>query len=155
MRDVVWTASREGSRANANRYDLLRHLRTVIVEAELPSGLVGIHREVADRTQEIDRIEVEGEGTLADRAVRMNEIRGELIHNLDRMSGDHSDFDATHFRHSVEHFLQELDATRRATEVPLERMCKRLQAINVTRQWRRKHEGYHSVVEVRLARIIQ
>jgi hypothetical protein len=150
--EVLQTGSREANTASRARRASLHKLRRQIEEVKPPSDWGSIHQMVTDRMREIDGVE-EGDRSepIADRAMRMYALRGDLIAALERLSACHADRQVTELAQLVDQVVRDVADTRRTTEVSIEDMSERLRKIAVPRGWRDKHSQCESAVSVYLS----
>jgi len=144
--DVLQAGSREANSASCTRRASLRTLRTMIEQVDPPLDCIGTQQEIVDRMEEVDYLEAEDKGSLADRAIRMNAIRSDLISALVRLSAWQSDSEVNRLAQLGDQLLRDMADTRRATEAPLEEMAERLRKIAVPRGWKGKHSRCESVL---------
>jgi hypothetical protein len=148
---VLQAGSSEANSASAVRQASRRKLRAMIEEVEPPPGRVGIRREIVARIGEMDDLEAGRSDSLAERAIRMNTIRRDLISTRERLSAWNSDSRVDQLARLLDRLLRDIADTRRATEAPLEEMSELLRKMPVPQGWKGKHSRCESILSTYLA----
>lgn len=147
---VLQAGSSEANSASMVRQASLRKLRGMIEEVEPPPDCVGVRREIVARMREMDDLEAGRSDSLAERAIRMNTIRRDLISARKRLSAWDSDSRTDQLARLLDQLLRDIADTRHATEAPLEEMSELLCRMPVPQRWKGKHSRCESTLSTYL-----
>lgn len=148
--NVLNEGSREATSMSRAGDVSLRELRATIEEMEPPYDCISIHREIVERMQEMDFLDAGGSDSHDDRAICMNIIHSDLMSARERLAVCHFNSRADQLMQLVDELVLGIANTRRATEIPLKEMSKRLRKMAVPRRLRDRHNQCESAVNTYL-----
>jgi hypothetical protein len=140
MRDVIRGGAAEATNANRVRQDHMRILRKTITDLDPPRQLTDFHQQVVSQLESIDRFEADGAGTLEDRAVRMHEIRRELVRVLDDLTVQPSEPYVGELTCRIEDYMRETISSLDIVQKPFRQRSEKLTKIRPPQRWKARHE---------------